>query len=121
MATQPQDPTDADVARPTAAATPTFRYVDRPEVSETFSDAIEGTSFDGQTLQIEFCVSRLDPLKPNSPPTGRRYPACRLVLTPSAAVELMNRMQQISAAMVKTGVLKPSAGQSGMQSPPVTN
>jgi hypothetical protein len=33
----------------------------------------------------------------------------------------MNRMQQISAAMIKAGVLKPSAGQVGTQSPPVRN
>jgi hypothetical protein len=94
MATQPQNPKDAEGARPTVA--PTFQYIDRPDVLETFADSIEGTFFDGQTLRIEFCVNRLDPLKPNTPPTGRRYPACRLVLTPAAAVELMNRMQQIS-------------------------
>jgi hypothetical protein len=117
MATQPQNPKDAEGARPTVA--PTFQYIDRPDVLETFADSIEGTFFDGQTLRIEFCVNRLDPLKPNTPPTGRRYPACRLVLTPAAAVELMNRMQQISAAMVRTGVLKPSPGQVGAQSPPV--
>jgi hypothetical protein len=119
MATQPQNPKDAEGARPTVA--PTFQYIDRPDVLETFADSIEGTFFDGQTLRIEFCVNRLDPLKPNTPPTGRRYPACRLVLTPAAAVELMNRMQQISAAMVRTGVLKPSAGQPGTPGLPVTN
>ena len=121
MATQPQTPQNPEVVRATAPATPTFHFIDRPEVTETFSDSIEGTFFDGQTLRIEFCVNRLDPLKPNAPPTGRRYPACRLVLTPGAALELMNRMQQISAAMIKAGVLKPSAGQVGTRNPPVTN
>jgi hypothetical protein len=95
MATQPQNPKDAEGARPTVA--PTFQYIDRPDVLETFADSIEGTFFDGQTLRIEFCVNRLDPLKPNTPPTGRRYPACRLVLTPAAAVELMNRMRQTAS------------------------
>jgi hypothetical protein len=121
MATQPQAPQTPDVTRATAPATPTFRYIDRPDLMETFSDSIEGPMFDGQTLRIEFCVNRLDPLEPNAPPTGRRYPACRLVLTPGAAVELMNRMQQVSAAMVKAGVLKTSSGQASTRNPPVTN
>ena len=51
--------------------------------------------FDGQSLRIEFAVSRVDEIKANVPITGRRYPACRLVLPPVAAMELINRMQQI--------------------------
>ena len=39
--------------------------------------------------------------------TGRRMPACRLVLPPAAAVELINRMQQIAAALTQAGVLRP--------------
>ena len=69
--------------------------IDRPDVAETFADAISGLVFDGQTLRIEFAVTRLDEVKPNSPITGRRYPACRLVLPPAAAIDLINRMQQI--------------------------
>jgi hypothetical protein len=30
---------------------PSFRYIDRPEISETFADTIESAFFDGQTLQ----------------------------------------------------------------------
>jgi hypothetical protein len=107
MAMQPQAPKAPDAPQGTQA--PTFRYVDLPELQETFSDSIASTFFDGQSLRIEFCVNRIDPLVPNTQPTGRRYPSCRLVLTPGAAIELMNRMQQISAAMIKAGVLKPSA------------
>ena len=57
--------------------TATFRYVDRPEVAETFADSITGLIFDGQTLRIEFAVTRLDEVKTGAPITGRRYPACR--------------------------------------------
>jgi hypothetical protein len=96
--------------RPATAATPgqgaSFRYVDRPELIETFADSITGMFFDGQSLRIEFAVSRVDEIKPNAPITGRRYPACRLVLPPAAAMELINRMQQIGAAMAKAGLLK---------------
>jgi hypothetical protein len=83
-----------------------IRYVDMPECRETFADSITATYFDGQSLRIEFGITRLDEVKPNSPVTGRRYPAQRVVLTPSAAVELINRMQQVAAALAQAGVLK---------------
>jgi hypothetical protein len=58
------------------------------------------------TLRIEFGVTRFDDVKPNAPISGRRYPACRLVLPPVAAVDLINRMQQIAAALTQAGVVK---------------
>ena len=33
-------------------------YADRPELVETFADPINALLFDGQSLQIEFGVSR---------------------------------------------------------------
>lgn len=84
----------------------TIRYVDRPDVSETFANSVSGLIFDGQSLRIEFAVTRLDEVKPNMPITGRRYPACRLVLPPAAAAELINRMQQIGAALTQAGVTR---------------
>src|ERR1700728_4932048 len=99
----------------TAAAAPsgqrqpaTLRYVDRPDVAETFADSVSGLIFDGQTLRIEFAVTRLDEVKPNEPLTGRRYPACRLALPPAAAIELINRMQQIGVALGQAGVARPA-------------
>jgi hypothetical protein len=84
----------------------TIRYLDRPDVAETFADCVTGLLFDGQTLRLEFGVTRLDEVKPNTPITGRRYPACRLVLPPAAAVDLINRMQHIAAALTQAGVVK---------------
>jgi hypothetical protein len=84
----------------------TYRYVDRPECAETFADSIVGVFFDGQSLRIEFGVSRLDDRKPDAPLTGRRYPACRLVLPPAAAVDLINKMQQIGTALTQAGFVK---------------
>ncbi len=92
----------ATAQRPTA----TIRYLDRPDCLETFADSITGVSFDGQTLRLEFAVTRMDELKPNTPVNGRRYPVCRLVLQPLAAVDLINRMQQVGAALTKAGVVK---------------
>ena len=84
----------------------TLRYIDRPDCAETFADSIGHLTFDGQSLRIEFAVTRMDDVKPNEPLTGRRYPACRLVLPPAAAVDLINRMQQIAAALTQAGVLR---------------
>jgi hypothetical protein len=100
------DSKDGQSAAPAAANAPTYRYVERPEIAETFADSITAVFFDGQSLRLEFAVSRVDDVKPNAPIAGRRYPACRLVLTPTAAVELINRMQQIGAALTQAGVVK---------------
>ena len=84
----------------------TLRYVDRPDIAESFADSVTGLVFDGQTLRIEFSVTRLDEVKPGTSITGRRYPACRLVLPTAAAIDLINRMQQIAAALTQAGVMK---------------
>jgi hypothetical protein len=91
----------------------TIRYVDRADMAETFADSINGLVFDGQTLRIEFGVTRLDDVKANAPRTARRYPACRLVLSPVTAVELINRMQQIGAALTQAGVVKATPTKAG--------
>lgn len=85
---------------------PAIRYVDRADMVETFADSVTGLIFDGQTLRIEFGVTRFDDVKANTQITGRRYPACRLVLPPAAAVDLINRMQQIATALTQAGVVK---------------
>ena len=92
----------------TQAQAAKLRYVDRPDVTETFADSISALVFDGQTLRIEFAVTRVDEVKPGAAITGRRYPACRVVLPPGAAVDLINRMQQIGAALTQAGVVKPA-------------
>jgi hypothetical protein len=80
-------------------------YVDQLDVCETFADSIHSVLFDGQSLRIEFCITRVGEA-PSSSRGGKRYPACRLVLSPGAAVDLINRMQQVGAALTKAGELK---------------
>ena len=103
-------------AAPRERQTATIRYVDRPDVGETFADSITGLVFDGQTLRVEFSVTRVDEVKPDAPISGRRYPASRIVLSPGAAIELINRMQQIGAALTQAGVAKTTPGRG--QKPP---
>jgi hypothetical protein len=83
-----------------------IRFVERPEVTETFADSSRAVSFDGQSMRFEFCVVRMDEPKTQEPPSGRQYPVCRLVLTPSAAVDLFNKLQQIMAALEQSGAIK---------------
>jgi hypothetical protein len=88
--------------------TATIRYIDRPEIDEVFADSVTGLLYDGQTLRMEFAVTRFDEIKPNAPISGRRYPACRLALSPAAAIDLINRMQQVATALTQSGAAKPT-------------
>jgi hypothetical protein len=89
--------------------TATIRYIDRPEINEVFADAVTGLIYDGQTLRMEFAVTRFDEIKSNVAVTGRRYPSCRVALSPAAAIDLINRMQQVATALTQSGVAKPTA------------
>ena len=95
----------------------TIRLVDRPDLAETFADSVSGLVFDGQTLRIDFALTRLDEIKPNAPITGRRYPACRLVLPPAAAADLINRMQQIAQALTEAGLATRNAPRAAAPTP----
>jgi len=106
MAEPSSKASSAAQAAPAAPQPAQIRYLDNADMAETFADSITGLIFDGQTLRIEFGVTRFDEVRPNTQVTGRRYPACRLVLSPTAAVDLINRMQQIGAALTKAGVAK---------------
>ena len=111
MSFEPNTPKGSSPSSSTPASqserpSPTIRYFDRADMEETFADSIVGLIFDGQTLRIDFGVTRFEEVKPNSPISGRRYPACRLVLPPAAAVDLINRMQQIAAALTQAGVVR---------------
>ena len=88
---------------------PKFRYQDIPDLAETFADSIGPWSFDGNTLRIEFTVSRLEEVESGDTPVGRRHPACRLVLTTQGANELLNLGRQLSAALEKAGAMRQAA------------
>ena len=85
----------------------TVRYVDNLDCAETFADSVNSVFFDGQTMRIEFGITRMDEMKKDQALTGRRYPACRLVLAPAAAIDLINKMQQTAQALQQAGLVKP--------------
>lgn len=90
-------------------------YVDRPEVSETFADTVEKMFFDNQTLRIELCVTRMNDPSPPNPPSGEKYTACRLVLPPLTALDLVIKLQQLVALLEQQGVIKRAAPETGVK------
>lgn len=85
-----------------------LRHVDLPDLKETFADSITGMFFDGQSLRINLGVTRFEQTSAASEANAHRVPACRLVLTPGAAIELANQLQQLIAKLTQSGVVRPS-------------
>jgi hypothetical protein len=106
--------TRATTSAPAPATSPaghqqvTIRYVDRPDMPETFADSIASTYFDGQTLRIEFTVTRVDEAASVAPITARRFPVCRIVVPAPAGIDLINRLNKIGATLAQAGVVKPT-------------
>jgi hypothetical protein len=84
----------------------TIRYLDRVDLEEIFVDSISGLIFDGETLRIEFVVTRLRKEMADSPISANQYTVCRLVLPLTAAIDFVNRMQQIAPVLKRAGVVK---------------
>jgi hypothetical protein len=84
---------------------PPVRYMELTDLRETFADSLHTMVWDGQTLRIEFCVTRY----PDGASGGeaKRYPACRLVLTAPVAADLFNRLNQTMATLSQVGVVTP--------------
>ena len=78
-----------------------FRYVDHPEIQETFADSLHTFGFHQNTMRLEFTVTRPGPAKSGKPISGTRHTVCRLVLTPEAAKELHGQLSNIAAMMAK--------------------
>ena len=84
--------------------------VDRPELNETFVDSLGLSTFDGAAARLTFCVMRIQEPQTGKPAMFKRYPVCRMVLTPDAAVELFNRLNQMMGALQKLGLVKMEPG-----------
>lgn len=81
-------------------------YIDRLDITETFANSIGKCFFTEGVANIELCITRLDKPQPPAPPTGKKYPACRLALTPQAVIQLFQSLNGIMGAMEKEGIIK---------------
>jgi hypothetical protein len=79
------------------------RVIDNPDVGEIYANKTIGASFDGGGISVLVGCSRVIPdfidtsVQRNEPPSV--YVTGRLTLSPSAAVELMNALNGILAAL----------------------
>ena len=96
------------------------RFVDLPDLSETLADSIHTMIWDGQTLRVEFCVTRFPDQAASSNQEARRYPACQLVMTSAVAVDLFNGLQQTMSALAQAGLVHKNAPPS-VSAPPAGN
>jgi hypothetical protein len=83
-----------------------IRYIDLPEISETFADSIGPISINGEATRIELQITRLDEPKPDKQPSARKHPACRLVMPTSVCLELYNQLHGMITHLEKQGVFK---------------
>ena len=67
--------------------------------------------WDGQTLRVELCVTRFQAPAAGGQAEATRIPACRLVLSATAAADLANRLQQTLTALKGAG--QPAAAKPG--------
>ena len=81
------------------------RIVDNPDVSEVYVNKTIGCSFDGGAISILLGCSRVVPERLDAMPGQDRgpnvYVTGRLALSPAAAVELINALNGILAAISK--------------------
>jgi hypothetical protein len=84
-------------------------YVDLPNVNETFADSLVHMIFDGQNLRLDLGVMRWEPGKPPAPPTGMRYTAARLVMTPALVIETYNQLGKVVEMLVQRGMAQKAA------------
>src|SRR5262245_25725932 len=80
---------------------PELRFIDRPDLGETFADSMQGFAWDGNTLRIVFSVTRLDQPMAGAMPTAQQYPTCRLVLSQAGALELLEGLSQLRNQLVE--------------------
>jgi hypothetical protein len=78
---------------------PKFTYVDRPEITEVFVDAVEKLRLDGGVARLELVVNRLDQVVPPNTASGTRTTAARLVIPLGGIVDLANKLNSLMNAI----------------------
>ena len=81
------------------------KLVDRPEISETYGDAIRTVWFDG-AWRIEVDVLRLNPLAGSEGMSATQYPSCRLVLSVAAGLALIQKLNELAKELEANGTIR---------------
>jgi hypothetical protein len=88
---------------------PSFSIKDDPGVTEIYANKIVSTTFDGHTIAITFGAGRIVPERTDEQPKDGLSICvnCRIALSPPAAIELINSINNMMAAVQKAQ--KPAA------------
>lgn len=81
------------------------KLVDRPEISETYGDAIRTVWFDG-AWRIEVDVLRLDPRGSPEGMAATQHPSCRLVLSVAAGLALIEKLTELAKELEANGTIR---------------
>jgi hypothetical protein len=85
------------------------KQVDRPEITETYGDAIRTVWFDG-TWRVEIDVTRLEAAKGGAEGmSATQHPSCRLVLSVAAGLALLDKLTQLAKELESNGTIKRTA------------
>lgn len=103
------DATNKDGKAAASQAERRIIFADRDDAPEAFADSIQTVFFDGQTLRIDFCTTRPVEAGQDKGITLRRTPSCRMVLTASAASDLINNLQRVAAALAEAAKQRQAA------------
>lgn len=80
-------------------------YVDLPTLREIYADHCRLTTFDGHSFHIELAIHR-PTLTGENQSEPVIYPVARLVLSPSAGLQLHELLSRTLAKLQQTGQLK---------------
>jgi hypothetical protein len=89
---------------PQQPSKPQRKYLDRPEISETFADGLESCLFAENVARITFTASRWRQGKAGSQPVADAVTAVRLVLTAQATASLYYQLSQMMKMLAHAGL-----------------
>jgi hypothetical protein len=79
------------------------KVIDNPDVTEVYANKFISAAFDGGAVSLTFGCIRFVPERTDSPPRQGQQPEVhvtgRLALSPTAAVELINSLNNILATI----------------------
>jgi hypothetical protein len=83
-----------------------WTYVDRPEISETYVDALWRVYFDGNAIRMDFVVNRLDNPQAQAPQSGKAFTASRIVVPLLGMADMLNKLQDIMGRLQAQGTVR---------------
>jgi hypothetical protein len=82
-----------------------LKYVERPDVGETYVDSLQSVMYDGNSLRMEFVVHRFGSPLPNGKANNRKLTAARLVIPLGGAINLTAQLNAIMGALEQQGAI----------------